>query len=107
MEMKVRSESGITIIALVVTIVVLLILAGISLKALTDDFGIIGEAEDARDETKIALEMELLRNAAAQALSKNIYGQIGEEDFREALEDQRGKEEVSFRMIEDVFEDEK
>ena len=59
MNFKIKQEKGITLIALVVTVMILLILAGITLRALTDDFGIIGEAEDARTETQIALEEEM------------------------------------------------
>ena len=42
-----KNNSGITIISLVVTIVVLLILAGISLNAAINDNGVIHEAKDA------------------------------------------------------------
>ena len=41
---KVKGEKGITIIALVVTIVILLILAGISIATLTGDNGLIKNA---------------------------------------------------------------
>ena len=44
-------NSGITLIALVVTIVVLLILAGISIGALTSDNGIINQTHDAKNDT--------------------------------------------------------
>ena len=101
MNFKIKQEKGITLIALVVTVMILLILAGITLRALTDDFGIIGEAEDARTETQIALEEEIIENVTAQALSKNIYGQIEEEDLREAIENQKGKQEVTLQVIDD------
>ena len=42
-------EKGITLIALVVTIVVLLILAGVSINALFGDSGIINKAKDAQN----------------------------------------------------------
>ena len=41
-----RKEKGITLIALAITIIVLLILAGVSLMALSDS-GIIGRAQNA------------------------------------------------------------
>lgn len=41
-------ENGITLIALVVTIVVLMILAGVSVNALLGDSGIIKKAQDAQ-----------------------------------------------------------
>lgn len=52
-----RKENGITLIALVVTIVVLLILAGVSISMLTGENGIITQAQDA----KLATERSSLR----------------------------------------------
>ena len=45
-----KNKSGITLIALVVTIVVLLILAGVSISLLLDQNGIIKKSKDARRE---------------------------------------------------------
>ena len=47
-------ERGITLIALVITIIVLLILAGVTLSALTGDSGILSNAEKAKDKTEQA-----------------------------------------------------
>lgn len=47
-----KKEKGITLVALVVTIVVLLILAGISLNLVLGQNGIINRAQQARDNTK-------------------------------------------------------
>ena len=46
---KIKAEKGITLVALVVTIVVLLILAGISIRLVLDNNGIISRAGDAKD----------------------------------------------------------
>ena len=47
-----KNKKGITIIALVVTIVVLLILAGVTINLLLDENGIIAKSKDARIETR-------------------------------------------------------
>ena len=47
-----RNKKGITLIALVVTIVVLLILAGVTINLLLDENGIIVKSKDARIETR-------------------------------------------------------
>ena len=47
-----KNKKGITLIALVVTIVVLLILAGVTLNLLLDENGIIAKSKDARIETR-------------------------------------------------------
>ena len=46
-----RENSGITLIALVITIIVLLILAGVALATLTGDSGILSNAEKAKEQT--------------------------------------------------------
>ena len=48
------NSKGITLIALVITIIVLLILAGVSIAAITSDDGIIKQAQNAKDETEKA-----------------------------------------------------
>ena len=49
-KLKTKQEEGITLIALVVTIVVLLILAGVSISLVLNNNGVIGKAKDARDQ---------------------------------------------------------
>ena len=49
-KLKNRQERGITLIALIVTIVIMLILAGISIKLAIDDNGVIGNAKEAKDQ---------------------------------------------------------
>ena len=50
----VKNKKGITLIALVVTIVVLLILAGVTISLLLDENGIIAKSKDARTETRVS-----------------------------------------------------
>lgn len=59
-----KKENGITLVALVVTIVVLLILAGVSISLVLDQNGIINKAKGARTEYKNAAnyEQNLLTN---------------------------------------------
>ena len=46
---KIKSKSGITLVALVVTIVVLLILAGVSLSLVIGNDGIMKRAKEAKE----------------------------------------------------------
>ena len=55
-----KNEKGITIIALVITIIVLLILAGISIATITGDNGIINKSDEAKIETEISQYKEKL-----------------------------------------------
>ena len=56
-----RRNKGITLIALVVTIIVLLILAGISIAMLTGQNGILNRAGEAKEKTGVAQEDESLK----------------------------------------------
>ena len=66
-------EKGITLIALVVTIVVLLILAGVSINALFGDSGIINKAKDAQNRMNNAQESDL---NALNDLDKWVNNQV-------------------------------
>ena len=44
-------EKGITLVALVVTVIILLILASVTLSMLTGDNGIISKAREAKEKT--------------------------------------------------------
>ena len=52
------NNKGITLIALVITIIVLLILAGVSIAMLTGDNGILTQAQNAGDKTSVAEVVE-------------------------------------------------
>ena len=62
-----RKEKGITLVALVVTIIVLLILAGISISMLTGQNGILNRAQEAKEKTELAGEEELRKLTQMQA----------------------------------------
>ena len=53
-----KNSEGITLIALVITIVILLILAGITIAALTGDNGILTRAKEAKEKTEQAQKKE-------------------------------------------------
>ena len=57
---KYKNEIGITLIALIVTIIVLLILAGVTIATLTGDSGIISKADEAKISTELARYKEEL-----------------------------------------------
>ena len=59
--MKNEREKGITLIALVLTIIVLLILAGVSISMLTGDNGILTQAQRAKELTEASSEEEFIQ----------------------------------------------
>ena len=54
-----RNQRGITLIALVITIIVLLILAGVSIAMLTGENGILNKASKSASETNVAADKEV------------------------------------------------
>ena len=70
--MKTKEMKGITLIALVITIVVLMILAGVSINTVLGDDGIIKKAKEAAETTKRAsAEEEMNRLVLEYQLAKN------------------------------------
>ena len=67
---KESNKNGITLIALVITIVVLLILAGVSISMLTGDNGIITQAQNAKEDTKYSSWNERIDLAIIETESK-------------------------------------
>lgn len=55
---EIEKNRGITLIALVVTIIVLLILAGVSISMLTGQNGILNRASEAKEKTKLSQKQE-------------------------------------------------
>ena len=67
------SQTGITLIALVVTIVVLLILAGVTINAVFSDSGIIKKAQDAQNKANESVQKDMEQiNALENWLNENI-----------------------------------
>ena len=81
-----KKEKGITLIALVVTIVVLLILAGVSISMITGENGIITQAQDAKLVTERASLREKLQLVAVEEIDRDSLeifkslGYVGEDN---------------------------
>ena len=98
-----RKNHGITLISLVVTVVVLLILAAISIGVLTGNNGILNQSILAKEDTEIAGEKETVEMSAAQAAGKDVYGNIVEENLREQLDINIGEGEYNLELVDDRF----
>ena len=66
-DLNVPKDKGVTILALTITIIILLILAGITITLLTGENGLIKNAGQAKQETEIANEKEILERATARS----------------------------------------
>ncbi len=89
-----RNVDGITLIALVITIIVLLILAGISINMLIGKNGIIRSAGQASETTKDVSEDEQVKLAVADALI-NGTGTLSADNLTKAFKNEFGTEKVT------------
>ena len=79
-----KTSKGITLIALVITIVVLLILAGVSIATLTGENGMIAKANQAKEASKKAELRERIQLAVI-ASRANTTGEIDKEVLHDEL----------------------
>ena len=105
LKLKTNKTSGITLIALVVTIIVLLILAGISIMMLSGNNGILQRASDAKEETIIGQEKEQVELAYVSAAVKKLGDHVTGEELQHELDLSvgAGKTEVEGQTILDVL----
>ena len=82
---RILKNKGITLIALVVTIVVLLILAGVSISMLAGENGIIRKAQESKDKTEKAEVEEQVRLAIMTSRIEG-NGQINIDTLKKELE---------------------
>ena len=83
--MKRRKQNGITLIALVITIIVLLILAAVSIATLTGENGILTRTTDSKTSTEIAEEREKVELSATGALAEDLGREIDIDTLRTEL----------------------
>ena len=85
-------EKGITMIALIITIVVLLIITGVSISSLVSEDGVINKATNSKAEKDKSEEKEAVEWAAAQL--------IGEEDNKAGIigQNSEDKEKLSQKL---------
>lgn len=81
-----KKNKGITLIALVITIIVLLILAGISIATLTGENGVLTKANTAKEQTEIADTIERARVDILGVQAENESEDITKAQLVEILE---------------------
>ena len=87
MKFNLKKERGITLIALVITIIVLLILAGVTIASITGENGILSKATQASQKTTQEKEREEIKMAVTSDNMKYITGDEGEsEDYIESIQ---------------------
>ncbi|MGP1608488.1 MAG: type II secretion system protein [Clostridium sp.] len=84
-ESKKRNEQGITLIALVLTIIVLLILAGVALSLALGQNGLVFKAKESKQKQEIAQEKDRIMTAYGASFDK---GKFNKAIFKEELKNQ-------------------
>ena len=80
-----KKQKGITLIALVITIIVLLILAAVTISALSGDNGILKRATEAKQKTRRADALEKIQLAVMTATTNGV-GEANPDDVKAELE---------------------
>ena len=101
---EIKNQKGITLLVLVITIIILLILAGITISAITGENGIIRNAGKAKEEAEIDNEREIVEKATVQAMGNNKYGNLEEGELQEQLDRETGEGKTDATDIGDEFE---
>ena len=83
-----RNNKGITLLALIITIIVLVILAGVAINTLYGENGIISNAEDAERLSNIK---SLEEGINLYKIDKNLEGKVQEESYPIALNEDGSK----------------
>lgn len=91
--MKKTTNQGITLISLVVTIIILLILAGVTLALISGSDGILNRASHALDENKIAMAKEQVELALS-----DFQTEFFEEKYVERTNNGNKKEYISEKL---------
>ena len=87
--LRAKEKKGITLIALVITIIVLLILAGVTIAAISGDNGILQNAGKAKEETDRATDIEKIKLAMSEAqIGENGYQELDQSNLQEAINKQ-------------------
>ena len=79
------NKRGITLIALIVTIIVLLILAGVTIATLTGENGILTRANDSKTQTEIGEEKEAIGLAYNGVITDNLGDGVSASDLQDEL----------------------
>ena len=96
MKQKLKNEEGITLVALVITIIVLLILAGVTLSMVMGESGIFGKANSAKEKTQLSNAEETIKLAVLENQVKSVSGDA-------ALTNDQLKEEIAKKLTEQGY----
>ena len=98
---KNEKNNGITMIALAVTIIVLLILAGVTISTFVGGNGIYNNANKTKKSSAIVEEKEVLNTSIAAAVGSNPKAKVEEAYLRKYLNQNVGNENEKYTLTTD------
>ena len=104
MKQKLKQNKGITLVALVVTIILIIILAGISINLLFGDSGIINKAKKGQVVLDVATaqeRLELVKTEIPTKILENKDGTVNLKNYLEELNKDKNKKNCSVTSIEE------
>ena len=93
-----RGNKGITLIALAVTIIVLLIISGITISSFTGENGIINKANYSKNITNEVEEREVLETSVAASIGKSKNAKVEERYLKTYLNKNVGEENKDYKI---------
>ena len=86
-----KKDKGITLITLVISVIVLLILASVTIAALSGNNGILTKAKDAKEKTEIGQEKEVVELATISAQMGEKYQSLNQVNLQKEIDKQYGE----------------
>ena len=95
MKIKLKKNQGITLIALVITIIVILIMAGVTINTITSQDGILGKARLAADNNAKQAKVEEINLEIVGLKAEDAMGAVAYEKIIERLIDAKVTLEIN------------
>ncbi len=102
---KLKNNKGVTLIALVITVVVLLILSTITISSLTGDEGIIRNSNEAKKSYSIVEEREIINTTVAIAMGKSPGAKVEYNILKRYLDQNVGVENRDYTLEKDEHDE--
>lgn len=82
---KYIQNEGITLVSLIITVIILLILAGVGIGVFGEN-GLLDKAREAKLQAEIDNEKEIVETSVVQQVSANRYGNIVKDELQTCLD---------------------
>ena len=96
--MRTKENKGITLIALAVTMIVLLIISGVTISYMTGENGIINQSKESKKFAGTVEEKEVLNTSVAAAVGKSSKSKVEENNLKKYLNQNVGDEVKDYTL---------